>query len=132
MPDARPTQRPPKAAMLVAQRIVRDVVRDNLQPGDLLLSEREMLHIYQTGRGTLREALRFLEFQGVIALKPGPRGGPVLQDPDSSHLASTVVLLMQMKKAPLRTIVQVRGGIGADDQRAGRRADIRRITQGSG
>lgn len=111
MTIADPAQRPPKAAMLVAQRIVRDALRDNLQPGDLLLPERTMLEKYQTGRGTLREALRLLEFQGVIALKPGPRGGPVLQSPDATHLASTVVLLMQLKQAPFRTIVEVRSAM---------------------
>src|SRR5919112_5986576 len=103
--------RPPKAAMLVAQRIVRDVVRGGLRPGDLLPPERTMLEKYETGRGTLREALRLLEFQGVIALKPGPRGGPVLQDPDASHLASTVILLMQLKQAPFRSIVEVRSAL---------------------
>jgi GntR family transcriptional repressor for pyruvate dehydrogenase complex len=103
--------RPQKAAMLVAQRIMRDVITDRLQPGDLLLPERTMLEKYQTGRGTLREALRLLEFQGVIALKPGPRGGPVLQDPDSTHLASTLVLLMQFQKAPLRSIVEARAAL---------------------
>lgn len=111
MSPVEAAQRPPKAAMLVAQRIVRDALRDNLQPGDLLLPERTMLEKYQTGRGTLREALRLLEFQGVISLKPGPRGGPVLQNPDASHLASTVVLLMQLKNAPFRTIVEVRSAM---------------------
>jgi len=100
--------RPQKAAMLVAQRIMRDVIAGRLKPGDLLLPEREMLEKYRTGRGTLREALRLLEFQGVIALKPGPRGGPVLQEPNSSHLASTLVLLMQLRQAPFRSIVEVR------------------------
>jgi DNA-binding FadR family transcriptional regulator len=97
--------------MLVAQRIVRDVIRGGLKPGDLLPPERTMLEKYETGRGTLREALRLLEFQGVIALKPGPRGGPVLLDPDASHLANTVVLLMQLKQAPFRTIVEVRSAL---------------------
>jgi DNA-binding FadR family transcriptional regulator len=94
--------------MLVAQRIIRDVASAGLKPGNLLPPERTMLEKYQIGRGTLREALRLLEFQGVIALKPGPRGGPVLQDPNASHLASTLVLLMQLKEAPYRTIVEVR------------------------
>ena len=79
-----------------------------LKPGDLLEPERTMLEKYQTGRGTLREALRLLEFQGVILLKPGPRGGPVLQNPDAAHLGSTLVLLMQLQAAPFRNIAEVR------------------------
>lgn len=103
--------RPPKAAVLLAQSIVQDALRERRKPGDMLLPERTMLIKYQTGRGTLREALRLLEFQGVISLKPGPRGGPVLQDPDASHLASSVVLLMQLKQAPFRSIVEVRSAL---------------------
>ena len=104
-------QRPPKAAMLVAQRILRDALRSGLRTSDLLEPERTMLEKYQTGRGTLREALRLLEFQGVISLKPGPRGGPVLQTPDASHLSSTLVLLMQMRSAPFSSIVEVRSAM---------------------
>jgi GntR family transcriptional regulator, transcriptional repressor for pyruvate dehydrogenase complex len=104
-------RRPPKTAMLVAQRIVRDVVRSHMSPGDLLPPERVMLEKYATGRGTLREALRLLEFQGVISLKPGPGGGPVLQTPTASHLASTLMLLMQLNKAPYHVIVEVRNAI---------------------
>jgi|AntAceMinimDraft_13_1070369.scaffolds.fasta_scaffold00359_4 DNA-binding FadR family transcriptional regulator len=103
--------RAPKAAMLIAHRIVADIDATDMRVGDHLPPERIMLEHYQTGRGTLREALRFLEFQGVLALKPGPRGGPVLLKPDATHLASTVVLLMQMNRAPFREIVQVRSAI---------------------
>jgi GntR family transcriptional regulator, transcriptional repressor for pyruvate dehydrogenase complex len=115
VPDGRGSRmtgsRPPKAAMLVAQRIVRDVVRGGLRPGDLLPPERIMLETYDTGRGTLREALRLLEFQGVIALKPGPGGGPILLNPAASHLASTLQLLMQLNRAPYRVIVEVRSAL---------------------
>ena len=104
----RTGSRPPKAAMLVAQRIVRDIGRTGLRPGDLLPPERTMLETYETGRGTLREALRLLEFQGVIALKPGPGGGPILLNPAASHLASTLQLVMQLNQAPYQTIVEAR------------------------
>ena len=97
--------------MLVAQRIVRDIARNRLSAGDLLPPERVMLEKYGTGRGTLREALRLLEFQGVIALKPGPGGGPVLMSPSASSLAGTLMLLMQLNRAPYRVIVEVRNAI---------------------
>jgi len=105
------SSRPPKTAMRVAQRIVDDVVRSGATAGTSLPPERVMLETYEIGRGTLREALRLLEFQGVIVLKPGPRGGPVLVRPDAGHLATTLVLLMQVSTAPYRVIVEARGAL---------------------
>jgi DNA-binding FadR family transcriptional regulator len=100
-----------KASMVVAQRIIGDVVRGGLKPGDLLPPEKVMLDTYSTGRGTLREALRLLEFQGVITLKSGPKGGPVLCDPDASHLSSTLILLMQLKHVPFNAIAEFRRNV---------------------
>lgn len=97
--------------MLVAQRIVGDIVAGGRRPGDLLPPERSMITEYGTGRGTLREALRLLEFQGVLTLRPGPRGGPVVLDPDASHLAGTLVLVLQLRTAPVRTVVEVRSAL---------------------
>ncbi len=104
-------RRPQKVAMLVAQQIMSDVSRDKLEPGDRLPPERVMLEEYEIGRGTLREALRLLEFQGAIALRSGPGGGPVLLDPTAAHLGSSLLLLMQMKGAPYRSVVELAGTI---------------------
>lgn len=106
-----PTARPQKTAMLVAQRIVADINRRGNTVGDRLPPERAMLDEYEVGRGTLRESLRFLELQGVIALKPGPGGGPVVQQPDSAALATSLTLLLQFERAPFRTIAEARVGL---------------------
>jgi len=100
--------RPKKISVLVAQNIVRDIRRGNLQPGHLLPPERVMLETYDIGRGTLREALRLLEFQGVIALKPGPKGGPIVLEPDATHLADSLLLLMELREAPYGVVVEMR------------------------
>ncbi|MEE2056960.1 FadR/GntR family transcriptional regulator [Rhodococcus artemisiae] len=100
--------RPQKTAMLVAQRIVQDINRRGNKIGDRLPPERVMLDEYDVGRGTLRESLRFLELQGVISLKPGPGGGPIVQQPDSEGLATSITLLLQFENAPFRTIVEAR------------------------
>jgi DNA-binding FadR family transcriptional regulator len=103
--------RPQKTAMLVAQRIVSDINKRGNTVGDRLPPERLMLEEYNIGRGTLRESLRFLELQGVISLKPGPGGGPVVQHPDGSSLATALTLLLQFKNAPFRTIAEARSGL---------------------
>ena len=105
------TNRPEKIAVVIARQIMSDVARRGLKPGDFLPAERTMVETYGVGRSTLREALRLLEFQGVISLKPGPGGGPILQDPSGADLASTMVLLLQMKQAPFRTILEVRSAV---------------------
>lgn len=103
--------RPMKTAMLVAQRIVADINERGNVVGDRLPPERLMLEKYDVGRGTLRESLRFLELQGVITLKPGPGGGPVVVQPDASSLATSLTLLLQFSDAPFRTIAEARLGL---------------------
>lgn len=105
------TVRPQKSADLIAQRIVRDIVRGGLGVGDALPTEQQMAAGYGTGRTTVREALRMLELQGVIAFRMGPRGGPVLVEPHHGHLADTIALLMQLSKDTFRSVMEVRSTI---------------------
>lgn len=97
-----------KMAVLVAHRLVAEIDREQLEPGHRLPPERLMLEQYGVGRGTLREALRFLELQGVLTLKPGPGGGPIVSRPEPANLASMLVLVLQFEGAPFRTIVESR------------------------
>jgi GntR family transcriptional repressor for pyruvate dehydrogenase complex len=95
-------------ALLVAQRIVRDIEREGLGPGQKLPPERAMMEAYEAGRGTLRESLRFLELQGVLSFKPGPGGGPVIEKPSADNLATTLTLLLQSDGARYRVIAEAR------------------------
>lgn len=103
--------RPQKTALIVAKRVVDEIYREGLSAGDRLPPERVMLEGYGVGRGTLREALRFLELQGVLTLKPGPGGGPVIEKPDATHLANGLLLLLQFSGSPFSTIVEARSDL---------------------
>src|SRR5262249_45852383 len=59
-------------------------------------------------RGSLREALRYLELQGVLRIKSGPGGGPVIETPNGRHFASTLALMLQFVGARFRALIETR------------------------
>ena len=60
---------------LVAQEIKRLITEKNLSPGDRLPRESELQAQFQVSKGTIREALKSLEVQGLITISTGPSGG---------------------------------------------------------
>jgi GntR family transcriptional regulator, transcriptional repressor for pyruvate dehydrogenase complex len=90
------TRRTLKTSEVVALEIVRDIVREDMQPGDRLPLEAEMLVQYRVSRSSLREALRLLEVQGLIAIRPGPGAGTVVGRVLPGNLARTLTLHLHM------------------------------------
>jgi GntR family transcriptional repressor for pyruvate dehydrogenase complex len=88
-----------KTSEAVALEIVRDIVAAQRQPGDRLPLEAEMLVQYRVSRSSLREALRLLEVQGLIAIRPGPGAGTVVGRVLPGNLARTLTLHLNMMGA---------------------------------
>ena len=90
-PNARRTEK-------VSEVIAREIVRDSrgLEPGTMLPREAKLLERYQVGRASLREALRLLEVQGLIVIRPGPGGGPMIAQADSEHFGRMASLYFHM------------------------------------
>lgn len=97
-----------KKSEVVAQAIVHDIVREGLQPGDRLASEAEMMEQYDVGRGSLREALRILELNGLVSLKPGPGGGPVVESVNPTVLGRMLTLYLHVSGATYQELVDAR------------------------
>ena len=88
--------RPLKTAERFARDLVRDIVDRGLQPDDTLPSEAQMLQQYGVSRESLREGLRLLEVQGLINIRRGPTGGPVVGYVDPANLGRTTSLYLHM------------------------------------
>jgi len=97
-----------KKSALVAQQIVTEIVANRLSGGDRLAPEAEMCATYGVGRSTIREALRLLESQGVVKIKTGPGGGPILTDFEAGFLAANMALHLQLSGATFRDVMNAR------------------------
>ena len=69
---------------------VQDISERGLAAGDMLASEAEMQAQYGVARASLREALRILEVHGIITLRPGSNGGPVVCEVGPTEFGRTV------------------------------------------
>jgi GntR family transcriptional repressor for pyruvate dehydrogenase complex len=88
-----------KTSERVAVDIVEDIVDRGLRTGDHLPLEAAMVEDYGVSRASLREALRLLEVQGLIRIRPGPAGGPTVGTVDPANLARTVALYFHLSAA---------------------------------
>jgi GntR family transcriptional regulator, transcriptional repressor for pyruvate dehydrogenase complex len=102
------TERAEKIPEVVARQILRDIVKDGLQPGDMLPPEAVMLTNFGVARASLREALLILEVHGVIRIKAGPRGGPVVAQPMPADFGRASSLYFYRVSATFEDLVESR------------------------
>ncbi len=108
-PISQPRQR--KLAAILANELADDIFARGLAPGDALPNESEMLDRMNVSRGTLREALRVLETQGLIAMRTGRGGGPVVAQPNARALAETLMVNFRALRVSFEEILFTRDTI---------------------
>jgi len=97
-----------KASELVAEDIANHIIAEDIPEGTVLTSEKDMIESYGVGRNTVREALRLLEARGVITIKTGPGGGPVVRRPRNDDLSESLTLILQFANASLADVLKAR------------------------
>jgi GntR family transcriptional regulator, transcriptional repressor for pyruvate dehydrogenase complex len=98
-----------KTSELIAVDLANYIVTAGLVEGDVLPNEKDMAERLKVGRTTLREALRLLESRGVLTIRSGPRGGPVVRQPRTSDFSSSLELVLQFERATLADVLRARG-----------------------
>jgi GntR family transcriptional repressor for pyruvate dehydrogenase complex len=97
-----------KISQSLAHMIIRDVNARHLQPGDRLPSEVDMLAQYGVARSSLREGLRILEILGLIEIRTGPSGGPIVRNVDVRDFARTTSFYLQVNGLKMGELVEAR------------------------
>lgn len=100
-----------KAAEQIAQRVRGAIASGELKRGDRLPPERELIRVFGFSRAVVREGLRLLEADGLIALHAGRNGGAVIERPDTNRLASTLDVLLRVDAIGIEEISEVLRGL---------------------
>ena len=65
----------------IIEQIKQAIFQKKITPGEKLPSERQLMEQFQCSRVTVREALKKLEYTGILEIRRGMQGGAFLVDP---------------------------------------------------
>lgn len=97
-----------RKSSFLAESIADGILLVGLVSGDRLPVEAAMVAHYGVGRGSLREALRILEAQGVIEIRVGKGGGAFVAQPQPRALARPLSILFRLSSVGLREVFEAR------------------------
>ncbi|MCG7624606.1 FadR/GntR family transcriptional regulator [Epibacterium sp. Ofav1-8] len=92
----------------VADEIKTWVVERDLQQGDKLPNETEMISLFGVSKGTVREAMRILEAQGLILTRTGPGGGSFVDKVSAERARSLLANYFYFQNLSIADIYQMR------------------------
>lgn len=94
----------------VMDRLIRLIRDENIRPGDMLPSERELMERYGVGRPAVREALQNLEWMGIVTISHGEKAR--LAEPSFAalmrHVAMTTSHILQNAPRSLDELKEAR------------------------
>jgi DNA-binding FadR family transcriptional regulator len=95
-----------KKSELVARQLIDRIVVDDLDGGDRLEHEGELIDQLGVSRATLREAFRLLEITGILQLRPGREGGAIVHQPTGEDFGRMVTLFFQVSRCTYRQLLR--------------------------
>ena len=82
------------------------IITGDLDEGDLLGTEAELIERFEASRPSLREALRILEAEGLISVVRGALGGVIVHRPDQRMTARAAALVLQSRSVALADVFE--------------------------
>jgi len=104
----RSSTKPREKPQQIADELRRLIVLGELDEGDSLGHEPDLIERFGVSRPSLREALRILEAEGLISVVRGVQGGVVVHRPDQRLTARTAAIVLQSRNVPLADVFEAR------------------------
>jgi GntR family transcriptional repressor for pyruvate dehydrogenase complex len=104
----RPATKPREKPQQIADELRQLIVLGELDEGDSLGHEPDLIERFGVSRPSLREALRILEAEGLISVIRGVQGGVVVHRPDQRLTARTAALVLQSRNVSLADVFEAR------------------------
>lgn len=105
--DGKPQQRRTRP-LRVADSIKDWVVEQGLMPGDRLPGEAALIERFGMSKGTIREAMRILQAQGLVETKTGPGGGSFVGEVSRERAHALLGNYFYFRNITIADIYQVR------------------------
>jgi DNA-binding FadR family transcriptional regulator len=97
-----------KLAERVAAEIETRIIRKQWPTGHVIGSEAELLETYGVSRAVLREAIRILEHQSIAAMRKGPGGGLVVEEPSATVVSRAIAVYFRHHRVDPSQLLDVR------------------------
>lgn len=98
----------PKASDILANQLRAMILDGTVPPGQSLPPERELVESSGLSRSSVRDALRVLEVEGLIATRPGRSGGSVAKLPSRETVARPMELFVKSHEIQLGSLLDCR------------------------
>lgn len=90
--------RPTSASANIVQQVREALFDGRLRPGDFLGTEQELAEQFGVSRFPVRDALRTLEAQGIVAVRTGSGGGAFIAEPNLDVVADAMAVQLQLSQ----------------------------------
>lgn len=90
----------------IIEQVKNLIAEGVLNPGDKLISEREMADKLKVGRSAVREAFRALEAMGIIEIRQGE--GTFVKQVSKESLAEVLALVLMTERDTTRELLELR------------------------
>ena len=97
-----------KVSTVIVRQIRDAILQGRLTQGELLPPEKELMAQFGVSKHSLREALRTLEGMGLITIRRGAGGGPVVHEIDIETARESFASFLFFQKISIHDLTEVR------------------------